>query len=184
MTVLSTNRRACIVLENGVKTGFFDLERGNAQGDTLSPFLLNLGYQVLLMKLKLDLQIEGLIDPVELLESHPLPPSPAPEVSLTPPKANALADNATLLVKMEVGTLMVIRNILQAFEHLSGLGCNVDMYGNCSPTQYVLFTILPYGVYSPSRYMFLQTYYQYLAIKIQYMFIQYMSHIQYVFRDQ
>jgi hypothetical protein len=29
---------------------------------------------------------------------------------------------------------------------------------------YILFTILPYGDYPPSRYMFLQTYYQSLAI--------------------
>jgi hypothetical protein len=41
-------------LDNGLKTLYFDLERGNAQGDTLSPFLFNLGYQILLMKLEFD----------------------------------------------------------------------------------------------------------------------------------
>ncbi len=39
------------------------------------------------------------------------------------------------------------------------------LYGDCSPSRYVLFTILPYGDYPPSRYMFLQTYYQSLAIE-------------------
>jgi hypothetical protein len=41
---------------------FFDLERGNAQGDTISPYIFNIGFQILLFKLNFDLQIEGLIE--------------------------------------------------------------------------------------------------------------------------
>jgi hypothetical protein len=73
---MATNRKACIMLDDGSVTSFFDLERGNAQGDTLSPFLFMLGYQILLMKLDLNLQIEGLLDRVEIPENHPVPPPP------------------------------------------------------------------------------------------------------------
>ena len=59
--MISTNRRACIILENGLWGEIFELERGNAQGDTISPFLFNLGYQILLFKINFDLQKAGLI---------------------------------------------------------------------------------------------------------------------------
>ena len=59
--MISTNRRACIILENGLLGEIFELERGNAQGDTISPFLFNLGYQILLFKINFDLQKAGLI---------------------------------------------------------------------------------------------------------------------------
>ena len=42
ITLLSTKRKACVILDGGKTTEFFDLEQGNAQGDTISPFLLNL----------------------------------------------------------------------------------------------------------------------------------------------
>jgi hypothetical protein len=74
LKLMATNRKACIVLDDGSVTIFFDLERGNAQGDTLSPFLFMLGYQILLMKLDLNLQIEGLLERVEIPENHPVPP--------------------------------------------------------------------------------------------------------------
>ena len=129
LTLLSTNRKACVVLENGLKTLFFDLERGNAQGDTLSPFLFNLGYQILLMKLEFDLQIEGLIEEVTGPPGYQLPHPPLQnslEVSFFPPKVYAMADDATLLVEMKVSTLARIKKILEDFEVISGLGCNVD----------------------------------------------------------
>jgi hypothetical protein len=42
-------------MENGMYSEFFDLERGNAQGDTTSPYIFNLGFQILLLKLTFDL---------------------------------------------------------------------------------------------------------------------------------
>jgi hypothetical protein len=60
LTVLSMNRAARIVLLNDVSTSFFELEQGNAQGDTISPFLFNLVYQILLFKLEYDNQIHSL----------------------------------------------------------------------------------------------------------------------------
>jgi hypothetical protein len=37
-----------------------------------------------------------------------------------------MADDATLLIKMEVESLVRVRNILVDFEQLSGLSCNVE----------------------------------------------------------
>ncbi len=34
LNLLGTNRRACIILDNEISSAFFDLQRGNAQGDT------------------------------------------------------------------------------------------------------------------------------------------------------
>jgi hypothetical protein len=45
---------------------------------------------------------------------------------MIPPKVYALADDATLLVKMELATLSRVKVLLELFEGLSGLGCNVD----------------------------------------------------------
>jgi hypothetical protein len=47
-------------------------------------------------------------------------------VSFIPPKVYAMADDATLLIKLEAGTLTMVKAILESFEGLSGLGCNVD----------------------------------------------------------
>jgi hypothetical protein len=109
-------------------TEFFDLERGNAQGDTISPFCFNLGYQILLFKLNFDLQILGGIE---------VPDSP-PEGSTTPAqsatssifrtktKVMAMADDATCITKIDFNSLNRIKTILTDFRLLSGLECNVE----------------------------------------------------------
>jgi hypothetical protein len=75
--------------------------------------------------LEFDLQIQGLIEVVELPEEHP--PLPLEnEVNISPQRVYAMADDATLLVKMEIGTLTTVKNILEQFEVISGLGCNVE----------------------------------------------------------
>jgi hypothetical protein len=62
LNIIGTNRKACIILGDGTYSDFFDLERGNAKGDTTSPYIFNIGFQILLLKLTFDLQIEGLLD--------------------------------------------------------------------------------------------------------------------------
>jgi hypothetical protein len=102
LNLISTNRRACIILDNEICGSFFDLKRGNAQGDTVSPYIFNLGFQILLFKINYDLQTEGIVD------QPPIPPylPPLPrEVSNRPFKIFAVADDANTLVKMEVRTL-------------------------------------------------------------------------------
>jgi hypothetical protein len=58
--VLCTNREACVILTGNKLGKNFKLRRGNAQGDTISPFLFNICYQLLLLKLEYDLQIKDL----------------------------------------------------------------------------------------------------------------------------
>jgi hypothetical protein len=123
LTVLNMNRAARIVINSEISTEIFELERGNAQGDTISPFLFNLGYQILLFKLELDLQIAGLVPEVTLAQDFPPLPN---HVSQLPPKVYAMADDATVLTRMDFDTLVRIRNILAEFEALSGLACNVE----------------------------------------------------------
>jgi hypothetical protein len=123
LTLLSMNRAARIVLNSEITTEIFELERGNAQGDTISPFLFNLGYQILLFKLEYDLQIAGLTEQVELGPDFPPRPVELPQV---PPKVYAMADDATLLTCMDRDSLLRVREILAGFENLSGLACNVE----------------------------------------------------------
>jgi len=132
ITLLSTKRKACVILTGDRTTDFFDLERGNAQGDTISPFLFNLGYQLLLFKLDLCLQIEGTqrdiaarVAPRVEGEVDILQPT-AQEVRNADPKVFAMADDCTLLVKMDIENLRQIVLILQNFEEISGLGCNFE----------------------------------------------------------
>jgi hypothetical protein len=71
------------------------------------------------MKLEFDLQIQGLTEEVALPASFP----PLPEDN---EKVYAMADDATLLVKVEIETLTAVKIILTEFEIISGLGCNVE----------------------------------------------------------
>jgi hypothetical protein len=77
------NRAARIVINLDISADIFELERGNTQGDTISPFLFNLGYQILLFKLEFDLQIAGLVP--EVILPNDFPPLPD-HVSQVPPK--------------------------------------------------------------------------------------------------
>ncbi len=123
LSVLSMNRAARIVLLNDVSMNFFELEQGNAQGDTISPFLFHLGYQILLFKLEYDRNIDGLIEEVQIPESL-LPTTP--NVSQVPPRTYALADDATVLPSMNATSLRRIRDLLIEFKLILGLECNVE----------------------------------------------------------
>jgi len=132
ITLLSTKRQACIILSDGRLTEFFDLKRGNAQGDTISPFLFNLGYQLLLFKLEFTLQIEGTLrETVDRLSNfngagHLDIRINNAEVRNPDPKAVAMADDCTLLVRLELNNLQRIINVIREFESISGLGCNLE----------------------------------------------------------
>ena len=121
--LIGTNRRACIILEDESFSTFFDLERGNAQGDTISPYIFNLGYQLLLFKLNYDLQIKALGSSVVI----PPPLDPLPEnVSIKPRKVYAYADDGNIITTMELESLEKIKSTLYDFGILSGLECNVE----------------------------------------------------------
>jgi hypothetical protein len=123
LNLIGTNRKACIILGNGTYSEFFDLERGNAQGDTTSPYIFNLGFQILILKLTFDLQIEGLVEfPVVPQYTPPLPRT----VSTYARKVSAYADDANMLTKCSYQNLMRIKCILEEFGVLSELECNVE----------------------------------------------------------
>jgi hypothetical protein len=128
LNTLGTGRQACIILENEILTDFFDLERGNAQGDTTSPFCFNLGYQILLFKLNFDLQILGGIEiPAEPPDGSVSPASTrTASIFRTKTKVMAMADDATCITKIDFNSLSRIKNILDEFGKLSGLECNVE----------------------------------------------------------
>jgi hypothetical protein len=69
---ICTGRMASIIIGPGKLSNIFSLERGNAQGDVISPFIFNICYQVLILKFELDLQITklDLLDPEPLVEDE------------------------------------------------------------------------------------------------------------------
>jgi hypothetical protein len=127
MRLICTNRQACIILEDGSMGNIFQLQRGNAQGDTISPFIFNLGYQILLFKLTFDLQIAG-IDPVEepAVAGRDQPDTVNPVKSRYPRKVFAFADDGNLLVMLDAETIKRVKLILERFGEISGLECNIE----------------------------------------------------------
>ncbi len=112
-----------VILENEFYSDFFDLERGNAQGDTISPYIFNLGFQILLFKLNFDLQIEGLVEFPRIPDN--IPP-PQVTVSTYQRKISVYADDANMFVNLDYGTIARVKIILEQFGNLSGLLCNVE----------------------------------------------------------
>jgi len=125
LNLIGTNRRACIILENDMYSDYFNLDRGNAQGDTTSPYIFNTGYQILLLKINFDLQIAGLIVPPEIPPDLQ-PPNHRNQVKANPRRIFAFADDGNILTLMELASLKRIKDILHEFGILSGLECNVE----------------------------------------------------------
>ena len=123
--ILCTNRKACIVLEGGKTSRTFNLLRGNAQGDILSPFIFILCYQILIFKIQFDLQILGFISSPVTDSNSTINRLPA-EVSDTPTKITMMADDANCLLLLEEGTLKQVKSVLEQFGKISGLCCNIE----------------------------------------------------------
>ncbi len=104
------------------------MERGTAQGDTISPYLFNIGYQILLFKLNFDLQIEGFLEPPAVPPDVD-PPNHLPldaTVRILNRRAYAFADDANIFTKLNRNTLLRVKHLLEEFGKLSGLECNVE----------------------------------------------------------
>jgi Reverse transcriptase (RNA-dependent DNA polymerase) len=123
LMTLCTNRFASIIQDDGRTGRKFKLERGNAQGDTISPFLFNIGYQLLIIKINYDLQITGFQDLPDLSQDHH--PLPAP-VSRKPHKVFAFADDCTVFLVLNRENLIKIKSFLSEFAKISGLECNIE----------------------------------------------------------
>jgi hypothetical protein len=122
--ILCTNRMACVIIGKNKVGKNFNLERGNAQGDTISPFLFNICYQLLLFKIEYDLQIKRV--PV----NNPVPDSPlfrtGVPVSTHGNKTFTFADDCNIICNRDTSTLTRLKTILDSFKILSGLECNLE----------------------------------------------------------
>jgi hypothetical protein len=54
LTTIGTNRKACILLDDGRQSKTFDLGKGTAQGDCPSPLIYNFCAQILIFRIELD----------------------------------------------------------------------------------------------------------------------------------
>jgi hypothetical protein len=107
---LCTGRKASIILDDGTLGFQFNLERSNAQGDTISPYLFNIGYQILLLRINFDLQIQGFLEIPEKFQTRGEPnqdqeiPVPA-VVSRKTRKIFAFADDCNALILLTKSNL-------------------------------------------------------------------------------
>ncbi len=91
---------------------FLYLERGNAQRDTTSPDIFNMGFQILILKFSLALQIEGITEFPIVPGNIPPPPR---TVSTYTRKVSAYTDDASMIVKLSYENLLCIKIILEEF---------------------------------------------------------------------
>ena len=95
------------VMNNGTSTGYFNLETGTRQGDTLSPYLFILALETLLIQIRSDPSIKGFrIKHIEI-------------------KLSAYADDATFFVK-DSQSLQRILKLMKEFRVFSSLMINVE----------------------------------------------------------
>jgi hypothetical protein len=128
LTLLGENRTACLLLDDGSYSHSFDLGRGRAQGDNISPNTFNFGEQILIFKIELDDQITG------VWKNFHIPPfidaNPNPffmlESRRETNKNESLADDNTTLMELTEDNLRNLRLILDNFGTISGLKCNYD----------------------------------------------------------
>jgi exonuclease III len=122
---ICTNRLACIIMSNGKLGPNFNLERGNAQGDVISPFLFNICYQILLLKVECALQIKTIDLPDEIVQEESLV-GVVSSVSHRSKKVFAFADDCNIITVLEKNNLDDLKQILTDFGNISGLVCNLE----------------------------------------------------------
>jgi Reverse transcriptase (RNA-dependent DNA polymerase) len=122
---ICTGRKACIIFSDGKMGKVFDLERGNAQGDVISPFIFNICYQILLLKVECELQIKKVDLPdIDLCTRETT--GAIPTVSHHSKKVFAFADDCNIICLLEKNSIELILQILNDFAKISGLECNVQ----------------------------------------------------------
>ena len=105
--ILNTNVRAA-VLQSGILSEFFDIERGCRQGDPISAYLFILCAQVMLVLIENESNLKGIqIDGKEI-------------------KITQFADDTTLLLDGSKNSLIAALNVLETFGSISGLRINTD----------------------------------------------------------
>jgi hypothetical protein len=137
MNTLCTNRTACISFDDGSLSANFDLDRGDAQGNTPSPILYNISQQIFLFKLELCPEIKTVFTNhlIPRMIGH-VPDEDEDEMeddvcfrnesNKETDKAEGFADDTTGLSLFELESLSTLKRILIEFGSFSGLQCNVD----------------------------------------------------------
>jgi hypothetical protein len=128
LSLLGENRMACIVLDDGTYSRNFRLDRGRAQGDNISPNTFNFADQILIFKIELDPNINGIWKNFQIPLSISANENPffMHESMGETCKNESLADDNTTLMLLEEDGLAALRKILDEFGNISGLLCNFD----------------------------------------------------------
>jgi hypothetical protein len=128
LTLLGENRTACILLDNGSYSRNFNLGRGRAQGDNISPNTFNFADQILILKIELDPNLNGIWKNFQIPPSFPSNNDPffMYESQGETTRNESLADDNTTLILLEGNNLNVLRRVLDDFGSISGLNCNYD----------------------------------------------------------
>jgi hypothetical protein len=128
LSLLGENRSACILLDNGEYSRPFELSRGQAQGDNISPNTFNFGEQILIFKIELDPNITGVWKTFVVPRQIPANNNPffMHESLGETNKNESLADDNTTLMEFTEGNLKRLCEILEDFGHIIGLKCNYD----------------------------------------------------------
>jgi hypothetical protein len=125
LDLLGNKRQACIIMDEGKCTKYFDLETGRAQGDNLSPFIFNFCEQVLIFKLELDPDITKIPRNFQAFRNVPGEVYSA-ESNRETSTNESLADDNTVLSVLNRKSLLKIKTVLKNFSIFSGLECNFD----------------------------------------------------------
>jgi hypothetical protein len=137
LEVFTTNRTTSIILDNGENTAQFNLEIGNAQGNGPSPLQFNFCEQILFFKIELDPRIQSVYSvmdnmpsivhkrPVKVFDNHERGVF-SYESDRETDKLEGFADYGTVLALASPVALRTVKNILDSFQDISGLKCNVN----------------------------------------------------------
>jgi hypothetical protein len=125
LNLLGFQRQACIIMEDGSNSKYFDLETGRAQGDNLSPNIFNFCEQILILKLELCPTIAKIPRPLAIIENDVQQVYSA-EAHRETCTNESLADDNTVLSLIDQPSLQSIKFILEKFAVISGLHCNFD----------------------------------------------------------
>jgi hypothetical protein len=135
--VFTTNRTAHLILDGGVCSSNIDLQIGNTQGNGPSPLQFNICEQILFFKIELDPGLRSIFEPganlPAILHRQPVPVFDNTirdlfryEKNKCCDKLEGFADDGTVMAKATPEAFLTIRSILDDFENLSGLRCNIN----------------------------------------------------------
>jgi len=118
INTLCTNRTACKMFDDGTLSSEFNLERGDAQGNTPSPILYNMAQQILLFKLELCPEVQS------VFHLGAVPRNPYENVNREDDirfrnesqnetnKAEGFADDTTVLTMHNLQSLLALKGTL------------------------------------------------------------------------